>query len=234
MTTEWNAKQYQERHSYVFEYGKAVFDLLAPRKGERIVDLGCGSGQLTAAIAEAGATVIGLDSSSEMLAAARAHYPELDFRPADAADFTIDPQVDAVFSNAVLHWVKNADGAAAAISRALKPGGRFVAEFGGHGNIQSILDALGPIESPWYYPTIGEYATVLERHALEPRQAWLIDRPTPVEGEDGLEHWLSIFGRDITTPQQRKALADKLRPTHYKAGVWTLDYRRLRIVAYKS
>ncbi len=234
MTTEWNAKQYQERHSYVFKYGKALLDLLAPRNGERIVDLGCGSGQLTAAIAEAGATVIGLDSSSEMLAEARAHYPELDLRPADAADFTIDPQVDAVFSNAVLHWVKNADGAAAAISRALKPGGRFVAEFGGHGNIQSILDALGPIESPWYYPTIGEYATVLERHALEPRQAWLIDRPTPVEGEDGLEHWLSIFGRDITTPQKRKALADKLRPTHYKAGVWTLDYRRLRIVAYKS
>jgi SAM-dependent methyltransferase len=233
MITDWNAKQYQQRHAYVFEYGKAVLDLLSPQKGERILDLGCGSGQLTAAIADAGATVIGLDSSPEMLAEARAHYPAHDFRQGDAANFTIDPPVDAVFSNAVLHWVKDAAGAAASISKALKPGGRLVAEFGGHGNIRSILDALGPIETPWYYPTIGQYATVLERHNLEPRQAWLIDRPTPVEGEDGFEHWLSIFCRDITTPEQRKILAAKLRPTHYKAGVWTLDYRRLRIVAYK-
>ena len=169
-----------------------------------------------------------------MLAEARANYPALDFRQADAANFTIDPPVDAVFSNAVLHWVKDASGAAASISKALKPGGRLVAEFGGHGNIRSILDALGPIETPWFYPTIGEYATILERHNLEPRQAWLIDRPTPVEGEDGFEHWLSIFCRDITTPEQRKTLADKLRTSHYKAGVWTLDYRRLRIVAYKQ
>jgi len=234
MSTTWDAQQYQQRHAYVFEYGKAVLDLLSPQKGERILDLGCGSGQLTAAIADAGATVIGLDSSPEMLAEARAHYPALDFRQADAANFSIDPPVDAVFSNAVLHWVKNAAAAAASISKALKPGGRFVAEFGGHGNIQSILNALGPIETPWYYPTIGEYATLLERHNLEPRQAWLIDRPTPVEGEDGFEHWLTIFCRDITTPEQRKSLAEKLRPTHYKAGVWTLDYRRLRIVAYKT
>lgn len=237
-TTDWNAKQYQQRHAYVFEYGKAVLDLLSPQKGERILDLGCGSGQLTAAIADAGATVIGLDSSPEMLAEARANYPAavyptIDFRQADAANFTIESPVDAVFSNAVLHWVKNAEDAATSISKALKPGGRLVAEFGGHGNIQSILDALGPIATPWYYPTIGEYATLLERHHLEPRQAWLIDRPTPVEGEDGFEHWLTVFARDITTPEQRKALAEKLRVTHYKAGIWTLDYRRLRIVAYK-
>jgi trans-aconitate methyltransferase len=163
MTTDWNAKQYQQRHAYVFEYGKAVLDLLSPQKGERILDLGCGSGQLTAAIADAGATVIGLDASPEMLAEARANYPAavyptIDFRQADAANFTIDAPVDAVFSNAVLHWVKNAEGAAASISKALKPNGRFVAEFGGHGNIRSILEALGPIETPWYYPTIGEYA----------------------------------------------------------------------------
>jgi len=240
----WDAQRYQTRHSYVFEYGHAVLDLVAARPGERILDLGCGSGQLTAAIAAAGASVIGLDSSPEMLAEARLHYPGIEFRLADAADFTLDAPVDAVFSNAVLHWVKSADGAAACISRALKPGGRFVAEFGGHGNIQSVVDALrgvlGPVETPWYYPGIGEYATLLERHGLETRQAWLIDRPTVVEGEDGMEDWLAVFARDVVSEadaERRKEVfhqvAERLRPTRYREGAWTVDYRRLRIVAVK-
>jgi trans-aconitate 2-methyltransferase len=192
---------------------------------------------LTAAIADAGAAVIGLDSSPEMLAEARANYPAIEFRLGDAADFAIESRVDAVFSNAVLHWVKNAAGAAGSIARALKPGGRFVAEFGGHGNIQSVVDALyevlGPVETPWYYPSIGEYASVLEQNGLEPREAWLIDRPTPVEGEDGMEDWLAVFARFAPRDQLRK-VAERLRPTHYKDGVWTVDYRRLRIVAYKT
>jgi len=237
MSTAWDAKQYQQRHSYVFQYGQAVLDLLAPQKGERILDLGCGSGQLTAAIADAGATVIGIDSSPEMLAEARSHYPALEFRLGDAAHFTIEPPVDAVFSNAVLHWVKNASGAAACIARALRPGGRFVAEFGGRGNIQPVVDVLhevlGPVETPWYYPSIGEYATVLEQNGLEPQQAWLIDRPTPVEGEDGMVDWLAMFARFVPKDRLHK-VADRLRATHYKDGVWTLDYRRLRIVARKA
>src|ERR1700688_224339 len=105
MTMSWDAKQYQQRHSYVFQYGQAVLDVLAPQKGERILDLGCGSGQLTAAIADGGAAVIGLDSSPEMLAKARANYPAIEFRLGDAANFSMEPPVDAVFSNAVLHWV---------------------------------------------------------------------------------------------------------------------------------
>jgi trans-aconitate methyltransferase len=238
MSTGWDAKQYQQRHSYVFAYGHAVLDLLAPQKGERILDLGCGSGQLTAAIADAGASVMGLDASPEMLAEARGHYPGIEFRAGDAADFALESPVDAVFSNAVLHWVKNAAGAAACIAQALKPGGRFVAEFGGHGNIQSIVDAihevLGPVETPWYYPSISEYASLLDQSGLETRQAWLIDRPTPVEGEDGMEDWLAVFARDIVEQSQRRIVAQKLRPTNFKDGVWTVDYRRLRIVAHKT
>jgi trans-aconitate methyltransferase len=138
MNTNWDAKQYQQRHSYVFQYGQAVLDLLAPQKGERILDLGCGSGQLTAAIADAGATVIGIDSSPEMLAEARAHYRAVEFRLGDAADFAMESPVDAVFSNAVLHWVKNAAGAAACIARVLKPSGRFVVEFGGQGTFSQL------------------------------------------------------------------------------------------------
>ncbi len=241
----WDAKQYQRRHSYVFEYGQAVLDLLAPQSGETILDLGCGSGQLTAAIASAGASVIGLDSSSAMLAEARANFPAIDFRFGDAAEFALDHPVDAVFSNATLHWVKNSDAAVHCIARALKPGGRFVAEFGGHGNIQPVVDALhavlGPVESPWYYPTIGEYTTIIERYGLETREAWLIDRPTKVEGEDGMEDWLGVFARDFVRdlePAQRKSafrsVAERLRPTKFRDGVWTVDYRRLRIVAHKT
>ncbi len=236
----WDAKKYQQRHSYVFEYGRAVLDLLAAQPGERVLDLGCGSGQLTAAIARTGAAVVGLDSSPEMLASARAQHPEIEFRLDDIADFTLESPVDAVFSNAVLHWVKNADGAARCISRALKSGGRFIAEFGGHGNIQSIVDALdevvGPVESPWYYPSIGEYSTLLEQHGLETRQAWLIDRPTKLEGEDGMEDWLAFFAGAYNpgkNPEVWRAVAERLRPTHYKDGVWTADYRRLRIVAVR-
>jgi trans-aconitate methyltransferase len=240
--THWDAQRYQKRHSYVFEYGKAVLDLLNPQAGERILDLGCGSGQLTNEIARSGASVVGLDSSPEMLDQARKNFPHIEFVLADAAKFEVDRPADAVFSNAVLHWVKDAAGAARSIARALKPGGRFVAEFGGSGNIASILRALrqvlGPFETPWFYPSIGEYATLLERHGFETRQAWLIDRPTPLAGEDGMEDWLAMFcsglAAHLSPEQQRdtwRAVADRLRPTHFRGGVWTLDYRRLRIVA---
>jgi len=92
---------------------------------------------------------------------------------------------------------------------------------------------LGPVETPWYYPSIGEYASVLEQNGLEPREAWLIDRPTPVEGEDGMEDWLAVFARFAPRDQLHK-VAEILRPTHYKNGVWTVDYRRLRIVAHRT
>jgi trans-aconitate methyltransferase len=241
----WDAQRYQQRHSYVYEYGQAVLDLLAPQAGERILDLGCGSGQLTAAIAATGALVIGTDSSPEMLAEARAHFPQLDFRQADAADFSLDTPVDAVFSNAVLHWVKDAAGVARSVRAALKPGGRFVVEFGGRGNVQSVLRAIRSVlgadkesESPWYFPSIGEYASLLEQHGFEPRRALLIDRPTRLEGEDGMEDWLAVFARgfvehldEVERKKVWREVAAHLRPANYNNGVWTVDYVRLRIVA---
>ena len=241
----WDPQEYQERHAYVFQYGEALLDVLAPQAGERILDLGCGAGQLTAAIARTGAVALGLDASPEMVAQARANFPELDFRIGDATNFSVSEPLDAVFSNAVLHWVKNAAAVAACVARALKPAGRFVAELGGHGNITSIVtairDVLGPIELPWYYPGIGEYASLLEHHGLEVRRAELFDRPTRVEGDDGMEHWLSVFGGSIVADmpdQQQKeawrAVAQQLRPRCYRDGGWVLDYRRLRLVAIRK
>jgi SAM-dependent methyltransferase len=140
----WNAEQYEGGHSYVWQFGGRLVELLAPRAGQRILDLGCGTGQLTAEIAAAGAEVVGLDSSPEMLGQARQNYPHLKFVLADATSFRLDQDFDAVFSNAALHWVKNAEAAVRSIASALRPGGRFVAEFGGAGNIVQILAAAAP------------------------------------------------------------------------------------------
>jgi trans-aconitate methyltransferase len=259
----WDAQSYQSRHSYVFKHGEGLVELLDPKPGERILDLGCGSGQLTAKIAEAGAHVIGIDLSPDMIAQARANYPQIefdiDFSVADATSFTLDQPVDAVFSNAVLHWVKDAAAAIECVYRALKPGGRFVMEQGGYGNTRTVLAAVrevaGELESPWFYPTIGEYSALLERtggpqplcaskklerQGFEVRFATLFDRPTTVEGENGLEDWLKMFGGKLFAgiPEDRQVeirreLADRLRPAMYRDGNWIIDYRRLRVVAVK-
>jgi len=239
MNQNWDAARYQARHAYVFGYGESLIDLLAPRAGERILDLGCGSGQLTAKIAESGAEVLGVDRSEEMIAEARRNFPTLKFEVADAANFTIDSPVDAVFSNAVLHWVKDAEGVAKSVAGALGPGGRFVVEMGGKGNVQAIIDAVhevaGPLENPWYFPSAGEYASLLERHGFEVAFASLFDRPTRVEGEDGLEDWLKMFARPMIDPDRaaeiHRAVAERLRPKMFQNGAWMLDYRRLQVVA---
>src|SRR5579872_1791318 len=140
--SQWDAGLYQSSHSFVWERGRGLVELLAPQKGERILDVGCGTGQLTAEIARAGAQVAGIDNSAAMIEQARANFPELSFEQADVRSLAFREEFDAVFSNAVLHWVKEADDAAAAMSRALKSGGRLVVEFGGHGNTQTLLDAV--------------------------------------------------------------------------------------------
>jgi trans-aconitate methyltransferase len=225
-----------------------LLELLGPGKGERILDLGCGTGQLTADIAATGAQVVGLDSSPEMLGQARQNYPHLKFVLADATSFRFEEPFDAVFSNAALHWVKNADAAVGSIAAALRPGGRFVAEFGGKGNIASIMGALDAVfgaaaeeRCPWWFPGIGGYARLLERHGLEVRQASLFDRPTPIEGEHGMEDWIQMFCssylRDLSTDGAKEKVREVvayLRPKLYREGVWMLDYRRLRVVAVAS
>jgi SAM-dependent methyltransferase len=243
----WDAERYEGKHSYVWQFGADLIDVLAPREGERILDVGCGTGQLTAEIAGRGAHVIGLDSSTTMLGQARQNYPGQEFVLADATNFRFPEPFDAVFSNAALHWVKNAEAAVESIALALRPGGRFVAEFGGKGNIASIVSALATVfgeevdrRCTWFFPSIGEYAPLLEKHRLEVREARLFDRPTPVEGEDGMDNWLRMFcGKYFEglsaegTKEKIRELVTILRPSSYRDGVWTLDYRRLRVAAVK-
>ena len=246
----WDAALYDGKHAFVWRHGASVVELLAPRPGERILDLGCGTGHLTATLAQAGAAVVGLDPSPAMLDQARSAYPHVEFVQGDARDFRFAEPFDAVFSNAVLHWVRPPEAVARCVRDALRPGGRFIAEFGGRGNVRAVVAALGAaagqlglrLEGPaWYFPGVGEYAALLEAAGLEVTFAALFDRPTPLEGEGGLRDWVAMFARGVldAVPAGRReeflrAVETAARPTLYRDGTWTADYRRLRVVAVRA
>jgi SAM-dependent methyltransferase len=267
-TQQWDAVAYDDRHSFVADYGRDLLDLLDPGPGDRVLDLGCGTGRLTAAIADRGADVVGVDASAEMIGRAREAHPDLAaegrFVVADAREYVPGlpgeqpdvprGQFDAVFSNAMLHWVPEADQDAvlATVRDALRPGGRLVAELGGRGNVASIVDAVGAAvaalgsepATPWYFPSVGDYASRLEANGLEVRRAALFDRPTDLDGgEAGLREWLDGFGDRLLAPvpaDERGAVVaaaeDRLRPALFDgaAGSWVADYRRLRVVAVRE
>ncbi len=246
----WNATLYDQKHAFVFSYGRSLLALLEPQPGERILDVGCGTGHLTQAIASAGAQVVGIDSAPSMIEAARAAYPTLAFEVADVRDFSFPRPFDALFSNAVLHWVPEAEAAVRCMARALKVGGRLVLEMGGRGNVAALVAAVEEaawellqmrLTSPWFFPSLAEYASLLEHNDLEVRAAWLFERPTPLEdGERGLRIWLEMFGAPLLSaiPESQRAAViaraeERARPRLFRAGQWIADYRRLRIVAYK-
>ncbi len=246
MKSTWDAGLYESGHAFVWKYGAALLPLLDSQPGERILDLGCGTGQLTAEIAASGAETLGIDSSPEMIGQARQNYPKLKFQLADARSFEVSQHFDAVFSNAALHWIPDARPVVRAIYRALRPGGRMVAEFGGKGNTGQVMAALenaGAIDPlrTFYYPSVGEYSTLLEAEGFEVRLGTLFDRPTELEDPvRGLEQWLLMFQQKaldtIPLDLRRKAVADiedRLRPALFYDGKWHIDYRRLRIIAIK-
>ena len=253
MTNRWDATQYDAKHAFVYEKAKGLVNLLAPKAGERILDLGCGTGVLTAEIAGTGARVLGVDQSEEMISQARKKYPGLKFETHDARKLRFNGEFDAVFSNAVLHWIPEAEEVVSGVARALAPGGRFVAEFGGKGNIQTLVEGfhkafstLGVEEpdgvSPWYYPSLAEYSGLVEKHGLEVREASLFERPTVLEdGERGLENWIRQFRQtfieelgDGKAQQWIREVERQCRRELFRNGSWELDYRRLRIAAWKK
>ncbi len=249
----WDTNLYDTAHSYVWRYGEGILGILEAQPGERILDLGSGTGHLTARIAEAGASVIGIDASAEMVEQAKQLYPALDFIHADASDFTFNEPFDAVFSNATLHWVKRADEAVTSISASLKRGGRFVAEFGGRGNCKTVISALQAARDanglelvvgesyPFFFPGISQYATMLEKHGLEATLMQLFDRPSPQEqGEGGLRLWYQMFAsnflNDIPAEKREAVLVEaekRAREKLFRGDTWYVDYRRLRVVAKK-
>jgi trans-aconitate 2-methyltransferase len=248
--TNWDPALYEARHSFVWQFGQDLLELLGPKPGERVLDVGCGPGNLTEKISQRGARVVGIDSSPEMIGQARQNYPSLNFVLADAAQMQFQEEFDAVFSNAALHWMLDADGVARGIARALKKGGRLVAELGGKGNIQIIERAIEHVLATYlpnglpskrtFFPSVGEYASTLERNGLEIRAANLFDRPTKLEGSNGMEDWLrqfaSYYFETIPATQREgalRAVVSELRPALLGGEGWLADYRRLRIQAVK-
>jgi SAM-dependent methyltransferase len=248
---QWNAAGYAANAHFVPALGQPVLDLLQPQPGERILDLGCGDGVLTEKLVALGAQVVGVDSSEEMIAAARKRG--LDARVADAKTLAFENEFDAVFSNAVLHWVKDdPDAPVAGAFRALRAGGRFVGELGGHACVGAITVALvatlerrGVREAgswiPWYFPTVDDYEVRLRRAGFVPRSIQLIPRPTPLP--TGMRGWLETFANPLCAalprPQEdRSEFLDEvtalLKPVLCDAdGRWTADYTRLRFSAIK-
>ncbi|MBV8885017.1 MAG: methyltransferase domain-containing protein [Chroococcidiopsidaceae cyanobacterium CP_BM_RX_35] len=252
LENQWQSALYESKHSFVWRYGADCLELLSPQQGEYILDLGCGTGQLTQEIAARGAIAIGIDKAPTMIEQARKNYPDLQFEVADATSFHLQESFDAVFSNATLHWIKEPERVITCIWQALKPGSRFVVEFGGKGNIRAITTAIGnaleknamsaPFINPWYFPSIGEYTTLLESQGFSVTYAALFDRLTPLEdGEKGMQNWIEMFANSLLPEMAANRrisvmqdIENQLRPELYQDGTWFADYKRLRVVAMKA
>lgn len=241
---QWNAHDYAIDAGFVPVLGSAVARLLDPQRGERILDLGCGDGVLSVDLALSGAHITGVDASPELVGGARARGIEAHVMDAHALTFT--RQFDAVFSNAALHWMRGADQVIAGVARALKPGGRFVAEMGGHGNVVAITSALQAAlcgnghavpAFPWHFPAADDYAERLRAHGFQVRYIEMQARPTALP--TGMRGWLRTFASPFLTgldaTQRQRVIDDAvalLEPTQCDArGQWTADYVRLRFDA---
>ena len=241
----WSAARYAATAHFVPAFGAPVVELLAPRPGERILDLGCGDGVLTAKIAAAGAQVVAVDAAPDMVAAARAKGLDAHVVPGQRLAF--EREFDAVFSNAALHWMHPPEAVLAGVARALKPGGRFVAEMGGHNNTAAIQVALRAVLarrgiealslSPWYFPSAAAYRGKLEAAGFAVEEIAIVPRPTPLAA--GFGAWLDTFTEDFFAPlaaddrrAARQELIDLLQPVLMdETGTWIADYVRLRFKA---
>ncbi|MFD9940816.1 class I SAM-dependent methyltransferase [Nonomuraea sp. NPDC059023] len=247
----WTSRTLDSSFGYVSARGAPLVDLLDPQPGERVLDLGCGTGVLTAEIALRGAHVLGIDGSPAMIEKALAQYPGIDFIVGDGHDFNVAQAYDAVFSNAALHWMSRDPGAViSSVREALAPGGRFVAEMGGAGNCAELTAAMHTAwreyglpepDLPWYFPTPAAYASRLEQEGFVVRVLEHFDRPTPLdECPGGAADWVRMFAGSVLDGVPPEIVDPLLRrvnelaaPALRRETGWMADYVRLRFAAVK-
>ena len=251
MSQQWNPNLYDQSHQFVSQYGEGILAYLQPKKGERILDIGCGTGDLTQQIAQQGIEVIGIDSSAEMIKRAEEKFPSISFYKMDAKHIAFKQSFDAIFSNAVFHWIREKEQVIQQLHKVLKKGGRLVAEFGGKDNVGNLIATMKTVLAerghtirdsfhPWYFPSIGEYTSLLEQYQFRVLHAEHFDRWTPLNGEMGMRKWFLMFGdyffQNISLAEQElifEEVEERLRGEHYQDGVWYADYKRIRVVAVK-
>ncbi|NMM93501.1 class I SAM-dependent methyltransferase [Bifidobacterium oedipodis] len=245
---QWDAKLYDSSHAFVAQYGQSL-ETLIPSSTQSILDLGCGTGTLTADLARHFPYVIGVDSSPQMIDRATAEHPDIKFQLADATALPFTHEFDVVFSNAVFHWIVDHDALLHSVNQALRPGGMLVCEFGAHGNIahieramSTVLLAHGHTHKPRFnFPTDERFRESLQCAGFNSIHVVSFDRPTPLSaGEQGLSNWLRQFYADdfsTLSPHESGAIirevSDYLRPQLWdqRNGQWVADYRRLRAAA---
>ena len=248
----WNADLYNRNYKFVAKYGEDLINLLEPKKGQKILDLGCGTGHLTNMIASTGADVTGIDMSLEMIGEAKANYPGIKFMVEDATDFFFHDKFDSVFSNAVLHWIKDQEKVLICVYDALKKGGKFTAEFGGKHNIERVETALrnelhksgystNAELDIWYYPSVGEYAVLLEEIGFTVQFVSYFKRDTFLNKGDDISGWLEMFGKSFLRniePKEKsrmiRNIQNSLKDTNCIKGKWYIDYVRLRFTVVKE
>jgi len=249
---EWDPVLYDQKHSFVAKYGEDVLGWLHPQKGEKILDVGCGTGTLTEKITEGGAAVIGIDASAEMIAKAKKSFPNIQFFVKDATDFSFDEPFDAAFSNATFHWIKEQSKVTQCIYNNLRAGGRFVYEMGAKHNIENIHTAIKKVLTTegWeqntnielnYFSSAAEQAALLERAGFTISKIIQFERPTELIGEDGMRNWIMQFCHPFFKNMPGETIGDIidksvsiLKETNYKNNKWYADYTRLRIKAVKK
>lgn len=247
---KWDSVLYDNKHSFVAEYGKNMIELVNMEKGQKILDLGCGTGILTSELAKKGATVLGVDFSRDMIEKARSNYPDIHFQVEDGTDLPFKDTFDTVFSNAVFHWIPEQNKLLGSVYRSLRNNGTLICEFGAKNNIIQIqsayekaLEQLGrSYRSPFFFPSGEEYEQLLKEAGFMVKHIIEYDRPTPLaDGEKGLYNWIcQFFAGDLlyfSDSQNEHILAEteKLcRDRLWKDNQWVADYRRIQVVAVKA
>lgn len=248
----WQPTLYRNKHPFVFEKGSSLVELLNPQPFELVLDLGCGTGELTDKVSRYGSFVIGVDASSAMIFAAKQAFPDIDFIVADGTALCFQPLFDSVYSNAVIHWVHQPLQLLQNVYHSLLPGKPFVAELGGEGNVKSITDALSQatkkhtnrqwVPSKWYFPKLSSFEYLLQKAGFTVSFSTYFDRPTKLQdGFQGLRNWICMFcpelSREYSKEENEKILSAverELRSKLFDGASWYADYKRIRIVAIRQ